>query len=186
MMVQTTQQMAATLGRTASVTQVPLLNQAIISPTGKPNIKEIFRPERPAAKIIDKIARALGVRTSGAGYSIETTIPQKFATGGRVFGGPRSDTTDTQFQYLPEGSFVLNRKASDNLLGFNKGGMVPAMVTPGEILIENPTQEELVALEAYNNQFAAGGKVIPSKNNYGRGRPPGIGMGFDTLQKRIR
>jgi len=167
MMVQTTQQLATSLSRNAAVTQVPLLNQPIVNAKGKANIREIFRPERPVAKIIDKIARSLGVRTSGAGYSIETTVPKNFATGGRVFGGPRSDTTDTQFEYLPEGSFVLNRKASDNLLGFNKGGMVPAMVTPGEILIENPTRNELDMLEAYNNQFAAGGKVIKSQNNYG-------------------
>ena len=167
MMAQTTTQVAADLGRTANLTQVPLINQPIVGPTGKANIKEIFRAKRPGAQIIDKIARGLGVRTWGGGYSTETTMPKRFATGGRVFGGPRSDTTDTQFEYLPEGAFVLNRKASDNLLGFNQGGMVPAMVTPGEILIENPTPNEVTMLEAYNNKFAAGGRVINSKNNYG-------------------
>jgi len=167
MMAQTTTQVAADLGRTANLTQVPLINQPIVGPTGKANIKEIFRAKRPGAQIIDKIARGLGVRTWGGGYSTETTMPKRFATGGRVFGGPRSDTTDTQFEYLPEGAFVLNRKASDNLLGFNQGGMVPAMVTPGEILIENPTPNEVAMLEAYNNKFAAGGRVINSKNNYG-------------------
>ena len=167
MMAQTTTQVATSLGRTANLTQVPLLNQPIVGPTGKANTKEIFRANRPAAQIIDKIARALGVRTWGGGYSTETTMPKRFATGGRVFGGPRSDTTDTQFEYLPEGAFVLNRKASDSLLGFNRGGMVPAMVTPGEILIENPTRDEVDILEAYNNQFAVGGRVTPSKYNYG-------------------
>jgi|688.fasta_scaffold01697_5 TP901 family phage tail tape measure protein len=168
MMAQTTAQVAADLGRTANLTQVPLINQPIVGPTGKANIKEIFRPNRPASKIIDKIARSLGVRTYGAGYSTETTMPKKFATGGMVVPGPRSDTTDTQFMNLVEGDIVLNRKASDNLMGYNQGGkVVPAMVTPGEIIINNPTPSESEMLLAYNNQFAVGGRVVASKNNYG-------------------
>ena len=168
MMAQTTTQVAADLGRTANLTQVPLINQPIVGPTGKANIKEIFRPNRPSSKIIDRIARALGVRTSGGGYSTETTIPKKFASGGMVVPGPRSDTTDTQFMNLVEGDIVLNRKASDNLMGYNQGGkVVPAMVTPGEIVINNPTPSESDMLLAYNNQFAVGGKVTPSKYNYG-------------------
>ena len=166
-MIATSNAMAAQMSRTANLTGLPLTGQAIVDKTGKSNVREMFRDDRKVKQMMDAIARATGVRTSGGGYSIETTVPKKFATGGRVFGGPRSDTTDTQFEYLPEGAFVLNRKASDNLLGFNQGGMVPAMVTPGEILIENPTPNEVSMLEAYNNKFAAGGRVINSKNNYG-------------------
>jgi TP901 family phage tail tape measure protein len=195
MMAQTTAQVAADLGRTANLTQVPLINQPIVGPTGKANIKEIFRPNRPASKIIDKIARSLGVRTYGAGYSTETTMPKKFATGGMVVPGPRSDTTDTQFMNLVEGDIVLNRKASDNLMGYNQGGkVVPAMVTPGEIIINNPTPSESEMLLAYNNQFAVGGRVVASKNNYGLtglgriGRPRGISRssGYDTPRIRSR
>jgi hypothetical protein len=76
LMSQTTSQMAASMGKTANLTQVPLINQPVVSPKGKANIKEIFRAKRPSAQIIDKIARALGVRTYGAGYSTETTIPK--------------------------------------------------------------------------------------------------------------
>ena len=189
MMGQATTQLATSLGRTANLTQVPLLDQPIVSPkSGKANIKELFRKGRPGANIIDRIGRVLGVKTYGAGYSTETTIP-KLNDGGRVqiMPGPRSDTTDTQFQMLPEGAFVLNRAASDSLLGFKDGGLVPAMVTPGELLFTNPTPQELVQLEAYNNQFAVGGKVMPSKNNYGiPGRPLGMGRGVQTPKIRAR
>ena len=43
MMAQTTSQVATSLGRTANLTQVPLINQPIVSQTGKANIKEIFK-----------------------------------------------------------------------------------------------------------------------------------------------
>ena len=190
MMGQAATQIAAAQGRNINLTGVPLLNQAVVGPDGKSNFKELSRPGRTRG-LLGSIARNLGVKTYGAGYSMETTIPKRLADGGRVFGGPRSDTTDTQFEYLPEGSFVLNRKASDALLGFNRGGMVPAMVTPGEILIENPTRDEADMLEAYNNQFAVGGTVTPSKYNYGltsvlRGRKPGMGKGFETPKNRNR
>lgn len=81
MMAQTTTQVASSLNRTANLTQVPLVNQPIVSNTGKSNIKEIFRPNRGASGILDKIAKTLGVRTWGGGYSTETTKPKKFAGG---------------------------------------------------------------------------------------------------------
>jgi len=182
MMAAATTQVATSLGRTANLTQVPLTSQAIVNNTGKANLKEIFRPGRKGKTIVDTIARALGVRTYGAGYSTETTMPKKLATGGMVVPGPRSDTTDTQFMNLIEGDVVLNRKASDALMGYNKGGrVVPAMVTPGEIIVNNPTPEEAEMLLAYNNQFAVGGRVMASKNNYGN---PPIGLVLKQLMTR--
>ena len=86
LMAQTTSQVAAGLGRTANLTQVPLVNQPIVSNTGKSNIKEIFRPNRKASGILDKIAKSLGVRTWGGGYSTETTMPKKFAGGITALG----------------------------------------------------------------------------------------------------
>jgi TP901 family phage tail tape measure protein len=86
LMAQTTSQVAAGLGRTANLTQVPLVNQPIVSNTGKSNIKEIFRPNRKASGILDKIAKSLGVRTWGGGYSTETTMPKKFAGGVTALG----------------------------------------------------------------------------------------------------
>jgi TP901 family phage tail tape measure protein len=86
MMAVATTQLATSLGRTANLTQVPLINQPIVSNTGKSNIKEIFRPNRGASGILDKIAKSLGVRTWGGGYSTETTIPKKFAGGITALG----------------------------------------------------------------------------------------------------
>lgn len=85
-MARTTMQVATDLNRTANLTQVPLINQPIVSNTGKSNIKEIFRPNRRASGLIDKVAKVLGVRTWGGGYSTETTIPKKFAGGVTALG----------------------------------------------------------------------------------------------------
>jgi len=86
LMAQTTSRVATDLGRTANLTQVPLINQPIVSNTGKSNIKEIFRPNRKASGMLDKIAKVLGVRTWGGGYSTETTMPKKFAGGVAALG----------------------------------------------------------------------------------------------------
>jgi TP901 family phage tail tape measure protein len=182
-MASTTAMMAQQMGRTANLTTVPLTGESVVDKAGKSNLRALFRDGRASKKMIDAIARATGVKTYGGGYSIETTIPKKFATGGTVVGGPRSDTTDTQFAYLNEGDFVLNRKASDALLGFNQGGQVPAMVTPGEIVVHNPTKEELAQLSAYNNQYAVGGKVTGLKNNYGLRGNKALGF-IDRPQRR--
>ena len=109
MMAQTTTQVAADLGRTANLTQVPLINQPIVGPTGKANIKELFRAKRPSAGIIDKIARALGVRTFGAGYSTETTMPKRMNQGDIV---PGTGNTDTVPAMLTPGEFVVNKEAT--------------------------------------------------------------------------
>jgi TP901 family phage tail tape measure protein len=123
MMAQTTAQVATGLGRTANLTQVPLINQPIVGPTGKANIKEIFRPNRPSSKIIDMIARSLGVRTSGGGYSTETTIPKRMNAGGNVV--PGVGNTDTVPAILTPGEFVVNKEATAAnlplLMAINKG-----------------------------------------------------------------
>ena len=172
LMSQTTSQMAASMGKTANLTQVPLINQPVVSPKGKANIKEIFRAKRPSAQIIDKIARALGVRTYGAGYSTETTIP-KMNTGGIV---PGTGNTDTYHTTLPEGAFVVNKQATAEnmdilrpMMGMNKGGEVPVVLTPGEAVIDPYTaQNNIKTLYAINgpgvggNKLNAGGQFLPA------------------------
>jgi hypothetical protein len=160
MMGQATTQVATSLGRTANLTQVPLINQPIVSPKGKANIKEIFRKGRPGAEIIDRIARVLGVKTYGAGYSTETTIP-KMKRGGIV---PGTGNTDTYPTTLPEGSFVVNKQATAEnmdtlgpMMGMNNGGQVPVMLTPGEAVIDPATaQSNLGMLNAINGSGSSG------------------------------
>jgi TP901 family phage tail tape measure protein len=161
MMAQTTTQVAADLGRTVNLTQVPLIDQPVVSSKGKANIKELFRAKRPSARILDTIARVLGVRTFGGGYSTETTIPKKMATGGIVPGVGNSDTYPTT---LPEGAFVVNKQATAQnmdiiapMLGMNMGGQVPVMLTPGEAVIDPQTANaNLGTLYAINGPGAQG------------------------------
>jgi TP901 family phage tail tape measure protein len=164
MMAQATTQVATGLGRTASLTQTPLTGQPIVSPTGKSNIKEIFRAGRKGKAVIDTIARTLGIRTYGAGYSIETTIPKKMATGGIVPGVGNTDTYPTT---LPEGAFVVNKQATAQnmdiiapMLGMNMGGQVPVMLTPGEAVIDPQTASaNLGTLYAINGPGVGGNKL---------------------------
>jgi len=121
-------QQAAAMGKTINLTQVPTLNQPVVDPTGKSNMRELFKKSR-SRMFIDRVARALGVRTSGAGYNIETTRPQKFNLGGvaRTLAGK-----------LVPGPNV------------NKD-VVPAMLTPGEFVInKEATRKHLPLLRAIN------------------------------------
>ncbi len=75
---------AASMGRTINPTMVPTLNQPVVDAAGKSNMRELFKKGK-TRDFINRIAGVLGVRTSGAGYNIETTIPKKFAMGGPVY-----------------------------------------------------------------------------------------------------
>jgi TP901 family phage tail tape measure protein len=144
MLAETAAATAAGMGRVANLTTVPLTSQPVVDPlTGKSNMKEMFH-KGTTKDIVDKIARALGgVRTSGAGYNIQTTKP-KFAKGGIV---PGTGDTDTYHTTAEPGSFVINKKSTERnmptiskLLGGtrtfrNTGGSVPVVLTPGEAVI---------------------------------------------------
>jgi TP901 family phage tail tape measure protein len=144
MLAETTALTAGTMGRTANLTMVPLTSQPVVDPaTGKSNMKEMFH-KGPTKTLVDRIARALGgVRTSGAGYNIETTKP-KFNKGGIV---PGTGNTDTYHTLAEPESFVINKAATERnmptiskLLGGtptfrNTGGMIPVVLTPGEAVI---------------------------------------------------
>jgi hypothetical protein len=144
MLAETTALTASGMGRTANLTTVPLTTQPVVDPvTGKANMKELFH-KGSTRTIIDRIARALGgVRTSGAGYNIETTKP-RFEKGGFV---PGTGNTDTYHTTAEAGSFVINKAATErhlplitNILGSKsyyaqQGGQVPVVLTPGEAVI---------------------------------------------------
>ncbi len=193
MMVQTAQGVATAQARNISLTTVPLTSQPVVSPTGKSNMKELFH-KSDTSKLVDSIARSLGVRTSGAGYSIQTTKP-RFNTGGKIeeFGanktqvsGPASITYDDRMGSVPVGGYVLNQSASldprnaplvEAAASTHEGGAknITALLTPKETVFgpgiqNNP--ELFKAVEAANNgvplsQHAAGGNISFSRANYG-------------------
>jgi len=144
MLAETTAMTATSMGRTANLTTVPFTSQPVVDPvTGKSNMKEMFH-KGSTKTLVDRIARALGgVRTSGAGYNIQTTKP-KFAKGGIV---PGTGDTDTYHTTAEPGAFVINKKSTkqnmpiiSKILGGtptfrNAGGAVPVVLTPGEAVI---------------------------------------------------
>ncbi len=144
MLAETASATAAGMGRVANLGIVPLTSQPVVDPmTGKSNMKEMFH-KGTTKDMVDRIARALGgVRTSGAGYNIQTTKP-KFAAGGIV---PGTGNTDTYHTTAEPGAFVINKASTERnmptiskLLGGtrtfrNTGGSVPVVLTPGEAVI---------------------------------------------------
>ena len=126
---------ASAMGRTINPTMVPTLNQPVVDAAGKSNMRELFKKGK-TRDFINKIAGVLGVRTSGAGYNIETTIPKKFNRGNIV---PGTGNTDT----------------------------VPAMLTPGEFVVnKQATQQNRPLLEAINSS-TLGGQATAGRANYG-------------------
>jgi TP901 family phage tail tape measure protein len=196
MLAETAQKIAAGQGRTVALTTVPLTSQPVVDPvTGKSNMKEMFH-KGTTKEIADRIARALGgVRTSGAGYNIQTTKPQQLNAGGRVYDPSRDGNIvpgDTSINYdntpavLQEGGYVLNQGASKNnpdLVSLaknsrNSGGkIVPAVLTPGETYFPPEVAETMMpTLEKANRGSKIslrnvggyiGGLVKRSKKNYG-------------------
>ena len=204
MLAQTATQVAATMGRTVNLTTVPLTGQPAITPTGKSNMKELFH-KGPTANLVNKIAAALGgVRTSGAGYSIQTTKPTQLNAGGKVYNPARDGnivpgSTSIKFDNTPavlqEGGFILNQDASKNnpdlvsvaKNSHNAGGkVVPALLTPGETYFPPEVAQEMMpTLEKANGgsriQFSnVGGIINPRQMNYGVVNPR---IGFAQLAR---
>jgi TP901 family phage tail tape measure protein len=163
MMAQTAQGVATAQARSLSLTTVPLTTQPVVSAAGKSNMKELFH-KTETSKLVDSIARGLGVRTSGAGYSMQTTIPRRLNAGGRTGGvyepekhgavvpGDTSINYDNTPARVPLGGFVLNQEASRNnpelverakqSYGMNGGGKIDAILTPGETVVDPQTYAE--------------------------------------------
>ena len=151
MMAETSQMVASSMGRTINLTTVPLTSQPTVDPvTGKSNMKEMFH-KGTTKTLVDKVARALGVRTSGGGYSTETTRPViRKNEGGAVYDpskhgsivpGPSNINYDMVPAKLPEGSYILNQDASrknPDLVNMARnrysggGKVVDALLTPRE------------------------------------------------------
>ena len=136
MIASSMQTQATAMGRTINPTMVPTLNQPVVDPTGKSNMRELFKKGK-TRDFINRIAGALGVRTSGAGYNIETTVPKKFNMGGYVYT-------------MNDGNIVPGPNVNRDI--------VPAMLTPGEFVVNaEATQENLPLLMAINGGAGSGG-----------------------------
>ena len=210
MLAQTAQGVATAQARNINLGMVPLTSQPVVSAAGKSNMKELFHKSE-TSKIVDSIARDLGVRTSGAGYSIQTTKP-RFNAGGKIedFGqnktrvsGPASITYDDRMGSIPLGGYVLNQAASMDPANAklvaaapsthnNSGSNITALLTPKETVFgpgiqDNP--ELLAAVDAANNGRPlpgrmGGGKINLSTSNYGAINPTAMVKILSQLFKR--
>jgi TP901 family phage tail tape measure protein len=190
MLAETAAATAAGMGRTVNLTTVPLTSQPTVDPlTGKSNMKEMFH-KGTTKDIADRIARALGgVRTSGAGYNIQTTKP-KFAKGGIV---PGTGNTDTYHTTAEEGSFVINKASTEanmpvisDILGgtprFAEGGQVPVVLTPGEAVIPASfAQKNMPLMYALNG---GPGNTSGMGRNAGGGISPNMMAGLKAWLER--
>ncbi len=108
-----------------------MLNQPVVDATGKSNMRELFKKGK-TRDFINRVAGALGVRTSGAGYNIETTRPRKMNMGGYVYT-------------MNDGNIVPGPNVNRDV--------VPAVLTPGEFVVNREaTAANLPLLQAINNQ----------------------------------
>ena len=193
MMVQTAQGIATAQARNISLSTVPLTTQPVVSAAGKSNMKELFHKSE-TSKLVDSIARGLGVRTSGAGYSIQTTKP-RFNEGGKVekfsanktrVTGPASINYDDRMGSVPLGGYVLNQEASLDPRNAalvaaapsthtESGSNITALLTPKETVFGPGLQNNpdlFRAVDAANNGTPmqanmAGGNITLSRSNYG-------------------
>jgi hypothetical protein len=112
MIAQASIDIAGQQGRSIGLTTVPLLNQPVVNAAGKSNMKELLRPGRTRS-LLNKIAGGLGVKTFGAGYSTETTMPKRMATGGKL-SGPGNGTSDSIPIMASNGEFIVKADAVNN------------------------------------------------------------------------
>jgi TP901 family phage tail tape measure protein len=167
-------QYAQSTGRNINLTNVPTLNQPVQSPTGKSNMRELFKQR--TGGVFDRLASALGVRTSGAGYNVHTTIPKRLNSGGYVYTAN-------------DGSIVPGPNINADV--------VPAMLTPGEFVVNaEATRANLPLLQAINGRGASGNRLKVGSDNPLEGLQRGhisndlsafmLYMDTDTNQRLVR
>jgi TP901 family phage tail tape measure protein len=178
-------------GRSIALNSVPLLNQPVVDKAGKSNMKELARPGRTRG-LLNKIAGGLGVKTFGAPYSIETTMPKRFATGNLVPGSGNSDSVPA---LLTPGEFVINKKATaENLplleaingggdtegIGRNAGGGIQAFLK----MAQNGAQRPMLSKNLIDKLFPG---RLTSRANAGYYEPKGNAgvFGGDVSNRKV-
>ena len=185
-------------GRSINLTSVPLLNQPVVNKSGKSNMKELSRPGR-TRNLLNQIAQGLGVKTFGAPYSTETTIPKRLNSGNIV---PGTGNTDTVPAMLTPGEFVVNKKATAanlpllHAINGGKGSDGPGYDIGGQIRLERSHVAEgsasdlnkVRAKRGYANTVSVG-KGIPiwmTRDANQETRSVGKGMTGPELVKEFR
>jgi TP901 family phage tail tape measure protein len=154
---------AAARGRTIDLTKAPLIDQPVVDPRGKSNLRGMYR-KGIFRRVMSAVGRATRTRTLGGSYSIETTRPQGLNSGGMV--------------YMSNGSIVPGPNVNSDV--------VPAMLTPGEFVVNREaTAANLPLLTAINNGYNNGGKVRFQRGHVGA-QLPGTGLDVSTLAPKSR
>ena len=126
-----------------------------------------------------------GRSKSGTEEQMAVANSRAAASGGFIVPGVGS--TDSVPMDLASGSYVI-RKSSTEKLGLNSGGIVPALLTPGEAVFSPQSAAKIgsSSLERMNKygKFAAGGRIGFSGG--GEGDAPFYGLsGLDVGDKKL-
>jgi len=184
MMAQASVEIAGQQGRSIGLTTVPLLNQPVVNKDGKTNMKELLRPGRTRG-LLNKIAGGLGVKTFGAGYSTETTMPKRFETGTVAYRGGYA----SPMAKLKAAEMLANFAKRSGLIGGLKttarrsaraGGQKGAGITYGELSKRKSTIYDDPEMQAYG--------ITPTKKGVGQDNEyliHGYGKSFNNATKGL-
>ena len=141
-----TQGYAAANARNIGLYTVPGTTQPVSDASGRTNMREMTK-KQGGRSLIQAISRAFGVKTSGAAYSWQTTMPiQRRNSGGPI--------------YYSSGSIVPGPNVNADV--------VPAMLTPGEFVVNREAAaRNMPLLTAINKGYNNGGTVSFQRGHVG-------------------
>jgi TP901 family phage tail tape measure protein len=201
---------AAGRGRTIDLTRAPMMDQPVVDANGQFTLRDLYKKKANAA-VMNEFGRLRGIRTFGAPYSIQTTRPPRFNTGGEIesFGpnkttvsGPSSIDYDDRLGNVPLGGYVLNQAASMDPANaalvamapstyLNDGGKITAALTPRETVFGPQIQrmpELYAAVDAANSGYNFGGQIMSGVSGYGKqtANTPGSKMDERLFKKQYK
>ena len=201
---------AAGRGRTIDLTRAPMMDQPVVDANGQFTLRDLYKKKANAA-VMNEFGRLRGIRTFGAPYSIQTTRPPRFNTGGEIesFGpnktvvsGPSSVNYDDRLGSVPLGGYVLNQQASMDPANaalvamapstyLNDGGSITAALTPREVVFGPQIQrmpDLYAAVDAANNGYNFGGQIMNGVAGYGKktANTPGTKMDERLFKKQYK